>query len=110
MIDNVSPHRIPALNSSTSISVSGIAKQTGTYFLITKSVEMRRKDFIDESLFCLTFDMDKQAGHDFLFGRRPSSELVLFPELSEAVCLQPLAQFCGIQSRKLSASINTVGH
>ena len=69
-------------------------------------VQVIRKQIIDKRLFGFTFDMDQQPRHSLFLGRSPA-DLVLLPQLTEAVVFQPSGQFRGFESCQIAYFLRT---
>ena len=95
--EDLSPDGIPPADPTAAITLARVSQQACVDSLESACDEMIPQDLIDERLLSLTFDVNEEPGHALL-GAGPAAELVLFPELAEAVVLQPSGKTLPIES------------
>lgn len=80
MAINLALHYLPIRNPASLATHSGISEQARSYRCIPKTVQMRPQNFVYESFFRLTFNMDKKPSHVATpCSTRPAAKLGFFP-------------------------------
>lgn len=88
VMDDVSTHTGPSANA-TPQSLPRVADNARGNVVEPAGQQMRRQNLTDEGFFGLPFDVDQES-HGLTVG--PSAELVLLPQLTQTVLLQPIFQ------------------
>ncbi len=100
--------RVPPGYSSPPSSLARRSQLAPRDALESASDEVRPQNLVDEVLFGVAFDVHQKSGHSSE-GAGPAAELVLFPQLPEAIVLQPLGEIRGVQTPELCSFVHPIG-
>ena len=107
MGDDFLPDRRPSADPAALAPLAAIPYDARADSGIALSQKMAPKHIIHEVLFGLAFDMNQETRHGLIL-MRPACELVLLPELTEAVVIKPRPKLRGVQAGELCSIFHPV--